>query len=152
MARERVIVIDVSVTTAPAGDVIVLDLWAAGAPPAETGIRLLQVEPRRWWLIGAGEGAADIAAGIADSGAVTPIGGGLVRATLDGPGWRTLLMVSGCSDAEDPSFGIGQVAATTIHHVPVWIAVTGDTTCEVYMASSYAPALTELWAGANNPA
>lgn len=80
-------------------------------PPVENGIRLLQVEPRRWWLIGAGERADDIAARIADSGAATPVGGGLVRATLSGPGWRTLLMVSGCFDAEDPSFGIGQVAA-----------------------------------------
>lgn len=144
--------IDVSVTTAPAGDLLVLDLWGADAPPAETTIRLLQVEPKRWWLIGAGERAADIAARIADSGTLTPIGGGLVRATLSGPGWRTLLMVSGCFDAEDPSFGVGQVAATTIHHVPVWIAVTGDATCEVYMASSYASALTNLWAGTNNPA
>jgi len=145
-------VIDVSVTTAPAGDVIVLDLWGADAPPAEPAIRLLQVEPRRWWLIGAGERTADLAARIVDGGAVTPIGGGLVRATLTGPGWRGLLMVSGCFDAEDPTFGIGQVAATTIHHIPVWIAVTGDMACEVYMASSYAPALTDLWADAIGPA
>lgn len=143
--------IDASVTTAPAGDVIVLDLWGADGPPADTAIRVLQVEPRRWWLIGAGDRVTDIAARIADTGTLTPIGGGLVRATLAGPEWRTLLMISGCFDAEDRDFGIGRVAATVIHHIPVWIAVTGDTACEVYMASSYASALTDLWAGAIGP-
>ena len=75
----------------------------------------------------------------------TPIGGGLTRATLTGAGWRELLTISGCFDVEDPRFDVGKIAATTLHHVPVWIAPTGDATCEVYLANSYAPTLHELW-------
>jgi heterotetrameric sarcosine oxidase gamma subunit len=138
-------VIDAPVTlsTAPAGDVIALDLWDEIALPADA--KLLQVEPRRWWLIDAGDRAAAIAAQVGDAGALTPIGGGLVRATLTGPGWRALLTLSGCFDSENPNFTTGQVAATIIHHVPVWIAVTGDSEAQVYMASSYAPTLIALW-------
>ncbi len=133
----------VTLSTAPAGDVIVLDLWDEIAPPGDAN--LLQVEPRRWWLIDAGDGAAAIAARVGDAGALTPIGGGLVRATLVGPGWRALLTVSGCFDTENKGFATGRVAATIIHHVPVWIAVTGDSEAQVYMASSYAPTLIALW-------
>ena len=135
----------VTLSAAPAGDVIVLDLWDGASPPAAPDTRMLHVEPRRWWLIDAGAHAPDMAVRIGDAGALTPIGGGLIRVTLAGPGWRALLTVSGCFDSENPGFGIGQVAATAIHHVPVWIAVTGDNECEAYMASSYAPTLIALW-------
>ncbi|CAN5382652.1 hypothetical protein BH10PSE14_BH10PSE14_32340 [soil metagenome] len=135
----------VTLTMAPAGDVIVLDLWAGMLPALDPAIRVLPVEPRRWWLVDAAPHADAIAATIAANGALTPIGGGLVRATLSGPGWRDLLTVSGCFDSEHPGFATGQVAATVIHHVPVWIAVTGDATGEVYMAASYAPTLAALW-------
>ncbi len=132
----------VILSVAPAGDVIALDLWE-GDPPAAPG--LLQVEPRRWWLIDAADRVAEIAAQVGDKGALAPIGGGLVRATLRGPGWRALLMVSGCFDAEDSGFASGSVAATVIHHVPVWIAPASDDECHVYMATSYAPTLIALW-------
>jgi heterotetrameric sarcosine oxidase gamma subunit len=130
---------------APAGDVIVLDLWAGTLPSLDPAIRALPVEPRRWWLIDAAPHADAIAATMAGNGALTPIGGGLVRATLTGPGWRELLTVSGCFDSESPGFAPGGLAATVIHHVPVWIAVTGDAACEVYLAASYAPTLAALW-------
>lgn len=129
----------VTLTIAPAGDILALDLWAGGVP--DFGVRALQVEPRRWWLFDAA--AHDIDLG--DSGALAPIGGGLMRATLTGPGWRGLLMVSAVFDAEDPAFGPGQVAATVIHHVPVWIAPVAADTCEVYFAASYTGDLTALW-------
>ena len=135
----------VTLASAPAGDVIVLDLWDRADPPTNPDVRMLHVEPRRWWLIDACDRAADIASSIRNAGALTAIGGGLARVTLTGPGWRALLTISGCFDSEDPGFATGQVAATTIHHVPVWIAPTGDTACEVYMASSYAPMLIALW-------
>jgi heterotetrameric sarcosine oxidase gamma subunit len=146
MKMERATVIEpVTLAVAPAGDVMALDLWAAASPPVDMGLRLLRVEPRRWWLVGGGSRSAELADRIADAGTLTPIGGGLVRATLTGPGWRALLTVSGCFDTENPGFGIGDVTATIIHHVPVWLAVTGDTECEVFMASSYAPTLIDLW-------
>ena len=135
----------VTVTMEPAGDVIVLDLWDGALPPLDATITTLPVEPRRWWLIGAARHIAGIAVDVAERGALTPIGGGLVRAALTGSGWRSLLTVSGCFDSEDPEFGPGQVAATVIHHVPVWIAVTGDDRCDVYFAASYAETLADLW-------
>ncbi len=130
---------------APAGDVIALDRWDAAPPEVAAGTRLLHVEPRRWWLIGASTQADALTAQIGDTGALTPIGGGLTRATLTGPGWRALLTISGCLDVEDPRFGVGRIAATTLHHVPVWIAPTDAEVCEVYLANSYAPTLHELW-------
>jgi heterotetrameric sarcosine oxidase gamma subunit len=139
----------VAVMVAPAGDVITLDLWDASDPGhALADIRHIQVEPRRWWLFDAAHRADAVAARIGDAGALTAMGGGLVRATLTGPGWRALLTIGGFFDSEHSGFGPGAVAATIIHHVPVLIAVTGDLGCEVYCAASYAPALVELWANA----
>ena len=136
----------VALTVAPAGDVIALDLWDASEPDdALDDIRHIRVEPRRWWLFDAADRADAVGARIGDAGALTAIGGGLMRATLAGPGWRALLTISGWFDSGDPGFAGGSVAATVIHHVPVWIAVTDEAECHVYMAASYAPTLTELW-------
>lgn len=141
----QTIVIDAPVVLeiAPSGDVIALDLWAGTMP--DFGIRTLHVEPRRWWLFNVAGRASDIAARIGDTGALAPIGGGLMRATFTGSGWRALLMVSAVFDAEDSTFGPGQIAATVIHHVPVWIAPVAADVCEVYFAVSYANDLAGLW-------
>ena len=143
--KGHAIVIDAPVTLAiaPAGDIIALDLWAGTLP--DPGIRRLRVEPRRWWLFDAAGRSTDITAQIGDNGALAPIGGGLLRATFTGSSWRALLMVSGTFDAENPRFGTGQVAATVIHHVPVWIAPIAADACEVYFAASYATDLVALW-------
>ena len=135
----------VTLAIAAAGDVIALDLWDDSEPPNLPTGRTLPVEPRRWWLIDAAQHAPAITAHIADRGALSPLGGGLIRATLTGLGWRALLSVSGWFDSENPAFGPGQIAATTIHHVPVWIAPISDTACEVYLPSSYAASLADLW-------
>nr|WP_295660388.1 sarcosine oxidase subunit gamma [Polymorphobacter sp.] len=137
---------DVALTFAPAGDVVAVDLWSNLAPDFGTA-RAVRVEPRRWWLIDAGDIAA-IADAMRDDGCLTAIGGGLVRATLTGPGWRALLMVAGVFDAEDPRFGPGDCAATVIHHVPVWIVPVAADCAEVYFAASYAGGLIELWSAA----
>lgn len=134
----------VAVAWTAARDLFVIDLWD-GTPPA--GPALLQVEPRRWWVTSSADADA-IAPAIAGHGALMPIGGGLARATLTGPGWRALLMVSGCFDAEAPAFAPGHVAATVIHHVPVWIAPIGDDAANVYCANSYVYTLADLWARA----
>ncbi|WP_404366729.1 sarcosine oxidase subunit gamma [Sphingomonas sp. MMS24-J45] len=134
----------VALALAPARDVIVLDLWE-GAPPAVPGVRLLPVEPHRWWLIDGAASVDTLAVQIGDRGALTPIGGGLTRATLTGPGWRELLTISGFFDVENPDFGPGMIAATTIHHVPVWIAPFAEDACEVFLPNSYAPTLADLW-------
>ena len=129
----------VTLAMAPAGDIVALDLWAGAMP--DLGIRTLRVEPRRWWLFDAAGHDIDVG----DNGALAPIGGGLMRATFTGPGWRALLMVSGVFDAENPKFATGQVAATVIHHVPVWIAPIAADACEVYFATSYNTGLIALW-------
>lgn len=130
---------------APAGDVLALDLWEGDPPQLDPPLRLLHAEPRRWWVVGAGDAAAALASALGDRGALIPIGGGLVRATLTGPGWRWLLSVGGWLDTADPGFGHGRLVGSVIHHVPVWIAVIDDAACEVYLPSSYAATLADLW-------
>jgi sarcosine oxidase gamma subunit len=141
----------VLITVQPAGDVVLLDLWSGDVEAHCGDIPRLQVEPRRWWLLGAGDRVNALGARIADHGALAPIGGGLVRATLTGAGWRSLLMVAGLFDAEDHAFTTGSLASTMIHHIAVRIVVTGGRSCDVYFAASYAPALIEHWSRAAGP-
>jgi sarcosine oxidase gamma subunit len=132
-------VIDAAFSFAPARDVVAIDLWDGDLPPLSG--RVMKVEPGRWWLL---DGDIDTArTAIGDHGAVAAIGGGLVCATITGPGWRDLLSVSGFLDVE--SLRPGDVAATVIHHVAVRLLVTSDAACEVYCAASYAGTLAELW-------
>ncbi len=140
-------VIEATVSWANIHDLVVIDLWD-GALPVFPGVRCVQVEPRRWWAIDAGEGATGIAVAIGAQGACTPIGGGLMRATLSGPGWRDLLSVSGFLDTTARALAPGAVARTVIHHVAVTLLVTSEAECEVYCASSYARTLEALWHGA----
>ncbi len=136
-----------ALTVAPAGDVVAIDLWKDATPDfRET--RAVRVEPRRWWLIDAGGDADALAAALREDGAATPIGGGLMRATMTGAGWRQLLMIGGVFDAEDASFGPGDCAATIIHQVPVWIAPVADDCAEVFFAASYASGLVAFWRAA----
>ncbi len=98
----------VTVMVAPAGDVIALDLWDGSDPrDALAGIRHIRVEPRRWWLFDAADRADAVAAQVGDAGALAAIGGGLMRATLTGPGWRALLTIGGLFDSEHAGFGPG---------------------------------------------
>ncbi len=138
---------DVALHVAPARDVVAVDLWS-DVRPDFGGTRVIRVEPQRWWLIDAGAAAEAITHGLVSTGAATPIGGGLMRATLTGPGWRALLMIAGVFDAEDPGFGPGACAATVIRHVPVWIAPVADDCAEVFFAASYATGLVALWRAA----
>ena len=138
----------VHIAVAPAGDVVLLDLWSGNIDTLCGDIPRLQVEPRRWWLLGAGERLEALEARIDDHGALSPIGGGLVRATIFGPGWRSLLMIAGLFDAEDTALTTGSVVSTMIHHIAVRISVTAPEACDVYFTASYAPALIEHWSRA----
>ena len=135
---------DVKITFSPAGEIIVLDLWDDQRPDLQ-GITALQVEPRRWWLIDPGARLAAIAQQLGDKGALTAIGGGLVRATLTGSGWRAQLMISGLFDAEDSAFKPGDCAATLIHHTPVWIHAISEREAHVYLSASLLEDLQHLW-------
>ena len=135
---------DVSISIAPAGDVDVLDMWGDGDPLLH-GVHAMQVEPRCWWLIDVGDKIQAITETLRENGAITPIGGGLMRATLTGPGWRSQLMISGVFDAENPGFKPGDCAATIIGHVSVWIDVISDETARVYFAASLRGDMEQLW-------
>ena len=134
----------VSVAIAPAGPVWVVDLWS-GAAPAFGKLAAIQVEPRRWWLLAPADAATALAKKLADRGSVTPVGGGLLRATLTGPGWRAKLMEGGWFDAENPAFAIGHTAGTLIGHVPVRLHVVGADQCHAYFAASYDGAMRHHW-------
>jgi len=134
----------VTISIAPAVDVVVLDLWDDQTPDL-TGITALTVEPGRYWLIDTAAQMSALAAQVADHGALTPIHGGLMRATFNGAGWRELLMHGGWFDAEDTAFGPGACAATLLHHVSVWIAPQTDESAHVYFAPSYTADLRKRW-------
>ena len=134
----------VTITIVPAGDVIVLDLWA-GALPDLGDVALMQVEPQRWWLLNPGNALEAIETAIGEHGALTPIGGGLMRAALTGAGWRAQLMISGLFDAENPAFGPDCCAATQLHHAPVWIDVLGEDAADVYFPASLLGDVQHLW-------
>lgn len=134
--------IDAAVAIMPARDLLALDLWEGDLPDLAS-VRALQVEPRRWWLVDAGDAASAIAAQVAARGALTPFGGGFMVARITGAGWRELLSISAFVDTE--RLETGSVTSTVVHHVPVRIVVTATDACEVYFASSYTGALAELW-------
>lgn len=141
--------IDTTVFIAPAADLVALDLWA-GDPPDLAITRAFRVEPSHWWLVDAGEGLAAIATALGDRGALTAFGGGFVRATITGPGWRELLSVSSLIDTDEAAMPLGSFTSTVIHHVPVRIAVAGTDRCELFFAASYASTLSQLWQGATS--
>lgn len=135
---------DVKITFMPAGAIVVLDRWDDQQPDLRD-VAALQVEPRRWWLIDPGDQLAVIEQMQGDKGALTAIGGGLMRATLIGPGWRSQLMISGMFDAENPSFKPGDCAATLIHHTQVLIHAISEREAHVYFAASIAADMRHLW-------
>lgn len=106
------------------------------------GLRLIRYEPTVWLAEG---DCSNLPAILGEDGAVTAIGGGIVRIRLSGKGWRTLLMEGGVFDSEAPEFAPGCSAATIIDHVNVRLhVVTGDI-CDAYVPSSYSAGLMHFW-------
>ena len=156
MPKGRVIVTEaVTITAAPAGSVYALELWdgAALAPLAALlgfalpapgrcaggpSLRAIRTEPAVWLLDGAALDPAAVPAALADHGALTEVGGGLVRITLSGADWRAVLMADGVFDAENAAFAPGSTAGTLIAHTAARLVVTGEETCEVLVSASYA--------------
>jgi heterotetrameric sarcosine oxidase gamma subunit len=159
--RERAIVTDPSITVLPAAPLHAFEIWSNPAAVGErfeaacgfglpsTGrslgndaFRLIRYEPTVWLV----EGDASALSGIlADDGALTAIGGGIVRVRLTGKAWRTLLMEGGVFDAESPNFSTGCSAATVIDHVAVRLHVVDETTCDAYVPLSYSKGLVHFW-------
>lgn len=155
------IVTDVVIEALPAARLHAFEIWSepttvaarfeaafgTGLPRMGRSVRvgdltLIRFEPTVWLVEGDAEPLAAI---LGENGALTAIGGGLVRVRLSGPEWRTLLMEGGVFDAEDPAFGPGCSAATIIDHVAVRLHVESGDACLAYIPASYADGLVQFW-------
>jgi heterotetrameric sarcosine oxidase gamma subunit len=119
-----------------------LDLPALGRSTGDDRFRLIRYEPTVWLAEG---DVSTLPAVLGDDGALTAIGGGIVRVELSGRRWRRLLMEGGVFDAESPSFAPGCSAATVIDHVAVRLLVTREDACLAYAPASYAADLIHFW-------
>ncbi len=152
---------EVTISAVPAAPLHAFEIWSSPALVAKrfeaaTGfalprsghssgsdaLRLIRFEPAVWLIEGDITGLADV---LGEDGALTAIGGGIVRVRLSGPGWRSLLMEGGVFDAETPSFAPGCSAATIIDHVNVRLHVTSGDACTVYVPLSYAADMIHFW-------
>ena len=105
-------------------------------------LTLIRFEPTVWLVEG---NIAPLAAILGPDGAVTAIGGGIVRVRIAGPGWRALLMEGGFFDAESADFAVGSSAATIIDHVAVRLVIEREDACLAYVPASYADGLVHFW-------
>jgi heterotetrameric sarcosine oxidase gamma subunit len=154
-------VTDVTITALPAAPLHALEIWSNPAAVAQRlkealgidlpvmgrsngsdALRLIRYEPTVWLVEGNASALSDI---LAEDGAVTAIGGGIVRVRLSGTGWRRLLMEGGVFDAESPNFATGCSAATIIDHVAVRLHVVNATTCDAYVPLSFSKGLMHFW-------
>jgi heterotetrameric sarcosine oxidase gamma subunit len=150
-----------SITPLPASPLHALEIWSnplavAKRFKAATGYNLpamarsdgadalclIRYEPTVWLAEGDVAALPDI---LGEDGAITAIGGGIVRVRLSGSGWRELLMEGGVFDAEDPGFAPGCSAATIIDHVAVRLHVISDDSCIAYVPLSFSKGLLHFW-------
>jgi heterotetrameric sarcosine oxidase gamma subunit len=160
-SRGIVIVTDVTITPLPAAPLHALEIWsnpaavakrfkaatgfalpAMGRSGGSDALRLIRYEPTVWLVEDDASALPNI---LANDGALTSIGGGIVRVRLSGKGWRTLLMEGGVFDAESPAFAPGCSAATIIDHVAVRLHVVRDDACDAYVPLSYSAGLVHFW-------
>ena len=121
---------------------------ARGLAAMCSNMTLIRFEPTVWLVEG---NVAALGPVLGDDGALTAIGGGIVRVRIEGAGWRTLLMESGFFDAESPDFGAGCSAATIIDHVAIRLWVESENACVAYVPASYAAGLVRFWEEAVPP-
>ncbi len=152
---------DVTITALPAAPLHAFEIWSNPAevarrfkaatgfalPPSGRSdgsdtLRLIRYEPTVWLVEGDSPALAAI---LADDGALTAIGGGIVRVRLSGPGWRSLLMEGGVFDAEAPDFAPGCSAATIIDQVNLRLYVMSESACIAYVPLSYAEDMIHFW-------
>ena len=157
---------DVTIAALPAAPLHAMEIWSNPAHVAErfkaaTGfalppsgrssgnerLRLIRFEPTVWLVEG---DAAALPAVLGEDGALTAIGGGIVRVRLSGPGWRSLLMEGGVFDAETSGFAPGCSAATIIDHVNVRLHVENENACVAYVPASYSTGLIHFWESASS--
>jgi heterotetrameric sarcosine oxidase gamma subunit len=113
-----------------------------GCSAGNETLRLIRYEPTVWLVEG---DASALPAILGKDGALTSIGGGVVRIRLSGPGWRELLMEGGVFDAENPAFAPTCSAATIIDHVAVRLHVVSEEVCDAYVPASFSAGLAHFW-------
>ena len=152
---------DVTIAALPAAPLHTLEIWSnpgevaqrfeastgfalppSGRASGGDALRLIRFEPTVWLVEG---DASALPAILGEDGALTAIGGGIVRVRLSGPGWRSLLMEGGVFDAETPDFAPGCSAATIIDHVNVRLYVENGDACIAYVPLSYAADMIHFW-------
>lgn len=152
---------DVTITTLPAAPLHAFEIWSNPAlvarrfeaatgfalPPlgrssGSDRLRLIRFEPTVWLVEGE---ASALCAILGEDGALTAIGGGIVRVRLSGLGWRSLLMEGGVFDAEAPDFAPGCSAATLTDHVNLRLYVESADACIAYVPLSYAAEMIHFW-------
>ena len=157
---------EVTIAALPAAPLHALEIWSNPAEVAErfkaaTGfalppsgrangsdaMRLIRFEPTVWLVEG---DATALPSVLGEDGAITAIGGGIVRVRLSGPGWRSLLMEGGVFDAEAPGFASGCSAATIIDDVNVRLHVETENACVAYVPASYSTSLIHFWETASS--
>ena len=114
----------------------------SGRSSGNDGLRLIRFEPTVWLVEG---DTSALPAVLGEDGALTAIGGGVVRVRLSGPDWRSLLMEGGVFDAESSTFVSGCSAATIIDHVNVRLHVETAEACIAYVPLSYAADMIQFW-------
>ena len=144
---------NVTITALPPAPLHVFEIWSnpaavakrfeatCGFPLPNMGqsggsgtLRLIRFEPTVWLVEG---DSSALSAILANDGAVTAIGGGIVRIRLSGKDWRTLLMEGSVFDAESPTFAAGCSAATIIDHVNVRLHVVNETIWDAYVIDDH---------------
>ena len=157
---------DVTIAALPAAPLHALEIWSnpgevaqrfeasigfalppSGRASGSDAWRLIRFEPTVWLVEG---DASALLAVLGEDGALTAIGGGIVRVRLSGPGWRSLLMEGSVFDAETPGFAPGCSAATIIDHVNVRLHVENADACIAYVPSSYAADMIQFWKTVSN--
>lgn len=152
---------DVAIAVLPAAPLHALELWSNPAKAAarikmacgvelpsqgkaagKAELTLIRFEPTVWLVEG---DPAKLAAALGDDGALTAIGGGIVRIELSGPRWRRLLMEGAVFDAESSEFAAGCSATTMIDHVNVRLHVVSEDACLAYVPASFAADLIAFW-------
>ncbi len=155
---------DTAITVLPAAPLYALELWSEpakasarikkacgmelpsmGRAAGKAGLTLIRFEPTVWLVEG---DPAKLAEALGEDGALTAIGGGIVRVELSGLRWRRLLMEGGVFDAESSESAPGCSASTLIDHVNVRLYVVSEDACLAYVPASFAADLIAFWESA----
>lgn len=148
---------DVTIAELGRAELHQLDLWGDPKPAAAriakalghdlprvgraTG-NVLRTAPTSWLVEG---DVTALRGALGEDGALTAVGGGLIRVRLSGPQWRSLLMEGSLFDAESAQFTTDCVATALIEHVTVTLRVENESACLAYVPASHAADLLHFW-------